>query len=1008
MQVSPFCLKPAIVVIVLLAIPIVANALALFGFVDPHSELMFSGLQENVVPGSQNGRPFIDPSGGTTYEPEAREALRQWLSGAIPWWNHFEGVGFPLAGGIVPGVFSPYLLLLALPNSVILQQVIGQIFCGLFTYKALRLIGCSRSASLVGGALYELNGTFAWLGSVWSMPMVALPLWICGIEAVRSDDRRAGWLGIACIAAATYIAIVSSFIETGFLEGLFVIAWFVARLPAFKARGAFRYAAICAVGGAIGLFLAAPQIVAFADVLKYGVSIHHSGIIGLRGIPTEGVSQLFLPYLWGPIFKYSALNSVWGSVGGYAGMATLVVASAAFSSRKARPLIVMLTAWIALTVGAEFAAPLPLKLINLIPGVKFTAQYRYSPPTWEFALVILCGLLLSEWQDDPRFFLRAAHRIALASLAVTLAGFTYLHAATIEQLSMQQDYSSWLIFSLITGVAVVGVMLVCMNRPGVTSVRVLSIVLVGEALLYYVLPTSSYPKSGSIDTGYLHAFHEGAGYSRLYSINALQPDFGSLYQIPLINYSDVVVPKNYVQFVQQLEPYDDHGVLFLPYRLNQSPDAPTIPDVLAWHRRQFESLAVKYIDGTPDQLLPSFSPAIQAGQLPFALGEAELAGEFGGLLKGDGVTGVQFSVIAAGLPDGIVSVKLCSGANCVFADAPLNGTSPQDQLFELKFTKPLLIASRRVSFTIRQSRYHRPAHIWLYPRGSNDETVIGQSGVFPSFQFRTRLMLYRVPTSVYANEALDLARSPINATIPAPDSGGSIVSIAVMEVGHGGAVRVRLCSEHCVFGESAGGGSAPDGYVEIPLANPLKIETAKLRAEFSEADTRHAEYLALYSETPYFPQAISYDGKLMAGLALKAHLNVVSALPIEVYRGSKVSLFRLSSAEPYFAARNCQLKPSSRDELVAHCQQGSTLIRRELYYPGWTASVNGVDAKIRLHGEILQELALPQGQSLVHFRYEPHYAQLALVLSGLGLVLLAACISLGLRSSHRLVSAVRS
>ena len=1007
LQSPPFRLRLA-VVSVLLAIPVVANALTLFGFVNTHSELLFSGLQKNVVPGLLNGLPFIDPSVGTSYEPEAREALRQWLAGAIPWWNHFEGVGFPLAGAVQPGAFSPYLLLLALPNGVILQQVVGQMFCGLLTYKALRLIGCSRSAALLGGGLYELNGTFAWLGSIWAMPMVALPLWICGVEFVRSGARRSAWLGVASIAAATCLAIVCSFIETGFLEGLLVVAWFVARLPTSEVRSAFRFAVLCAIGGAMGLFIASPQLAAFADALRYGVSIHHSGTIGLRGITNAGVPQLFLPYVWGPIFKYHMLDSVWGNVGGYAGMATLVVASAAFSARKARRLILMLTAWIALTVGAEFAAPFPLQLINLIPGVRFTAQYRYSPPTWEFALVVLCGLLITEWQQDAQFFLRPAHRITLAALAVMLAGFTYLHAAVVEKLLIEQNYSSWLLFSLVTGAAVIAVLFTCMKRPGSTSLRVLSIVLLGEAFLYYVLPTLAYPRSGSIDAGYLHTIRAGAGYSRLYSINALQPNYGSFYEIPQINYVDAVIPKNYVNFVQRLDPYDDHGVLFLPYRRNQSEDVPALSDVLAWQRRQFESLAVKYVDGTIDQLLPSFSPVIGLGQVPFALGKAGLTGEFGGLLRGDAITGVRFSAIRTGLPDGVLRAKFCSGTTCVSADTPLDGTSPQDQPIDLTFAKPLMVSSGAVSFAITQARFHRPAHILLYLRGSDNETIVGQSGVFPSFVFRTRLRPYQVPTGGSTNEALDLAISPVTATIPAPDVGGSIVSIAVMEVGHGGAIRARVCGNHCVSGKSTRHRSEPGGYVEIPLAKPLNIDTAKVTVTLSEVDGRYADYIALYSGTPYFPESIAYAGRALTAVALRTRFKIASALPSEVYRGSQASLFELPSPQPYFAARNCRLKPSSRDELLAYCRQASTLVRRELYYTGWTATVNGASVRIRSHGDILQEIGLPRGKSLVYYRYEPRFARLALDLCGLGLVLLMACILLGMRVSNRVASAIRS
>ena len=1010
-QVQPSRLRSrsAVIVVVLLAIPIIANALALFGVVDADSQLLFSGIQKTIVPGILNGLPYIDPSGGTTYEPEAREALRQWFSGQVPWWNHFEGLGFPLAGGIVPGVFSPYLPILALPNGVILQQLVGQILCGLFTYKALRLIGCSPFAACIGAALFELNGTFAWLGSVWAMPIVALPLWICGIELIRRGGRRDAWFGFACTALATYVAVVSSFIETGFIEGLFVIAWFASRLPGVGVRGAVRLAALSGAGGFVGSLLASPQIVAFAEVLKFGISTHHAGTIGFNSITTDGVPQFFLPYVWGPIFKFRtvAIDSVWGNVGGYAGVATLVVASAAFGARRLRPLVVMLVAWIVLTVGAEFGSPFLVQVINIIPGVKYTAQYRYAPPTWEFALAVLCGLLITQWQADDRFFLRAPHRIALAALGVVLAGFTYQHAATLGDLLVQRHYTWWLSLSLAVGIFAVVAAIVCMKRPGARSQGFLGAVLVGEALLYYITPTLYYPRGGSIDNGYVRAFHDGSGYERLYSINALQPDSGTFYQIPQINYSDVVIPSNYVDFLAQLDPYNGNPVLFLPYRLVATPGIPTLADILEWHRRRYESVAVKYVDATPDQILPSFAPAIQPPQRAYTLGNARLSGDFGGLLHGDSVTTLRFSVLGTGMPDGVVTARLCSGGTCVSGDAMLDGRSKQDQQVILKFRRSLPVANGHVSFTIAQREFHRPAQLPLYSRGSDDEFVSGKLGMFPNIWLRTQLIPFSVPTGASANTTVELGNGPVIATMPAPEVDGSIVSVAVLEASHSGKIRLRLCSKQCVTGESTLR-AGPDGYVEIPLAYPVSIDTEALKAEFSAGGRQGAESLSIFSEAPGFPQQLIVKRQPMPGLAPKVRFAIATSLPIEAYHGPTTSLFRLPSPQAYFAADNCRLEPTSRDVLETHCRENSTLIRRELYYPGWTATVNGADAAIKSYDTLLEEVKVPKGESTVRFHYEPRHARPALITSAIAFAFIVACFVFGLRSPHRPQDAIAS
>jgi hypothetical protein len=996
--------------VALLAIPIIANALALFGVVDADAQILYSGLQHSVVPGFLVGLPYIDPSGAYVYEPQGREALRQWLAGEIPWWNHYESVGIPLAGSMISGVFSPYLPLLALPNGVILQQVIGQLLCGLLTYKALRLVGCSRFAAFLGGALFELNGTFAWLGSIWSMPMVALPLWICGLEFIRRGSRRDTLVGLGCVIAATYIAIVSSFIEIGFLSGLFVIAWFAARLVGLKVRAAIRFTVSSIVGGVFGVMLGSPLLVAFADALKYGFSIHQAGDIGHRAIIAEGVPQFFLPYVWGNIFHYHVVSvfQVWGSIGGYAGIGSLVVASAALSARRSRPLVAMLTAWIILTVGAEFGVPYLSALFNAIPGVAYTAQFRYSPPTWEFALAVLCGLLITEWGEDPRLFLRPAHRIVLATLAVILTGYMYLTTPTFEQLLTIARYNYWLVFSIVTGVSVAGIVLVCMSRFSRSARALLGAVLVGEALLYYVLPTLSYPRSGAIDTGFVTAFHRSAGYARLYSmnaLNALQPDYGAYYQIPQIDFNDSIIPKLWEDYIPELDPYDIEPLYFLPYRHISAPNAPTLAEMFAWNRQRFAALAVKYVDADPDDVLPSYSPQLQAGRVAFVLGGRSIAGSFGGVPPGDHVRSVRIA-LRGGDVDGNLRVRLCSGVDCEAGSAPIPSSDEQDVGVDVSLARPLLVRNARLSFVIVQDRFHHPAAVWLNASGSDDEVTIGQPGLFPNMRLRTTLMPFTIPTGAAGDRVLRLGDRVLSATLPTPKVAGTIVSVAVLQSNRSGTgdgtIRIRLCSgSDCALGERSAADSGSDGYLQIPLTHPLRIRSPFVSTVLSQSSFRRPYTVQLSAGAAAFSEALLYMGRPVPGWAANIRFAVAMDLPVEVYHGVNTSLFELPAPAPYFEAGACVLRPSSRDQITTICRAPATLVRRELFHPGWTATVNGADVKIGLGNGIFDAIELPPGESTVRFHYEPRYGRLSVSLAGLALLVMCACFVVGLRSPGR-------
>jgi hypothetical protein len=595
-----------------MTIPLLANILPLVHIVQADPRLIDSGLQEHVVPGFLPGWPAVDIAAGVAYQPAAREALRQWLSGSIPWWDHYQGIGFPLAGELMAGAFSPFLWLLLVPDGIVLQQIIAQIACGVLTYIALRMISCGISSSLVGAALFELNSAFAWLGSFWCHPLIALPLSVIGVELLRRPDRRASFAGMLCLSCATYLAIGASFIEIGYLDGLLVVGWLLVRMSETSLTEAVRLLTLSSAAFVVGIMLAAPQLVALLDAIEYWLASHSGGLFGPMTLGPASIPQLVLPYVWGQILQYNdpALFDLWHDVGGYLGIAPIVVASAALTLRKERRMAYVLGGWIVLTVGARSGIPFMVWLINLIPGMSFIWQSRYSSASTEFALAVLCALLLSEWRSLGNPFLTPIHRWTLAALGLSLLVALAANADLLHRLARQSQFSTWPIASAGVALLLCGSILLLMRRDGPGARRLIGAAIVAEALAWYAIPTMSLPRSGTLDENLVTYLQGHLGYDRLYSLDRLAPNYGTYYQLSAINYTEPMVPETWAHEVRTtLDPASITAFFFLEYRFGASNIHRSREAILAANRPAFAALSLRYVIDRPGPMEAAFPSA---------------------------------------------------------------------------------------------------------------------------------------------------------------------------------------------------------------------------------------------------------------------------------------------------------------------------------------------------------------------------------------------------------------
>ena len=98
---------------------------------------------------------------------------------------------------------------------------------------------------------------------------------------------------------------------------------------------------------------------------------------------------------------------------------------------------------------------------------------------------------------------------------------------------------------------------------------------------------------------------------------------------------------------------------------------------------------------------------------------------------------------------------------------------------------------------------------------------------------------------------------------------------------------------------------------------------------------------------------------------------------------------RVVAASPH----QVRLETSAVDEAL--------LVLSDTYYPGWRAFVDGQEQPI-LRGDLLfRVVAVPAGEHVVEFRFEPASVRIGLLVSALALLVVAAVLVLALAGARR-------
>jgi hypothetical protein len=854
------------VFITLALLPLAGNWPVVSGWLTTDPVYYQSGLGSGLSGGVLPGLTAFDPNIGITTQAFGRLAADEWLSGHIPWWNPYSGVGLPLAAeGQNQALFLPFVLLLALRNGPLLIMLALQEVAAFATYGLLRTLRLTRTAAWIGAALFALNGTFAWFGHGPIMPIAFLPLALLGIEIIWQDGRYRSRYGVAVTAVAIALSLYAGFPETAYIDGLLCAVWAMVRLPRCASGHRLAYLSRLAVAALIGLLLAAPYIVPFMQLLSVGdIGMHNAGANTIA-TPPAALPLLFMPYALGPPGGGSGDPSgvllwLWAVLGGYVSVPVVVLAIAALVSagKPVRGLRWSLAIWCLAMIGTSFGAPVIARVIYAVPMLVQTQVFRYAAPSWELAAIILGAMAIDDWQRGRlavrhvTIAMAVMFGCAVAAIAVAAPSIAYLRES-------QRAYGVWLTVCVAWATAgLLAIAILLASPPNRRRGFVLAGVLAADAVLMFSEPRLTGFRHASLNTGSIGYLRTHLGLQRFYSLAGLRANYAAFFQVASINSDTLPTPRTWSRYIQTaLDANTDPNAFNGDYQFPGLPRRDHVEQFIE-HLAAYQALGVRYV------LVPrgmSLSPTVRTpvsavGGTPAPLRTGDsLEVELPGAAVTQGAIDRVSVFIGTYLmtSDGTLAVSACAGGRCVTGSAGLAGAA-DNAGFEIALDSPLEVAAgETVELRFTHTGGTVPVAIWDFPRD-------GGVGRMPSVA-----IVYRSP------------------------------------------------------------------------------------------DMRFGR----------------------------------------VYQDRAVTIYEVTGAAPYFDVTGgpCRLSATVRDEVTSVCEAPARLIRRELYYDGWTAAVDGQRVPISVADGIFQAVDVPAGTTTVRFRYAPPYANAIGTAFGLGLLSLLALLA---------------
>lgn len=587
------------VLAVIVFVVLLGNAVYVTGLRDSNPALQYPDLAISTSDQLIHGQNTSDPNIGYTTQALGSTAAHQLLHGHMPYWNYYEGVGSPLAGEMQSAALLPTTLLLALPGGVLLEHMLLEIIAGFFTYLFVKRLGLNAKVALLAGIMFALNGTFAWLQNAAFNPIAFLPMMLYGVETIfirGTKSKTWMWLPIG-LALSLY----AGFPETAFIDLLFVALWTLAKL--WQTWSDITRAQILKIGlgFTLGILLAAPILILFADYLPNANVGGHANAFAYASLGLIGLPARVFPYIYGDVHS-TAWNTVVGD-GGFITISIAFFAAIGLFSRMNTKLKGAIVFWIIACLLKSYGFRPAEKVWNLIPTIKNAAFYRYCVPSVEFAIIILAayGLQGVLTKTITRARLASAYfvfSVGLIALAAIIKHYWALLVAGSE-------HKYFVLVSGLWAALVVGLLaatIVVVKRKYIYPIMFL--IVSADVILMFFIPTFSTPKM-TVDKSPVHFLQRNLGSTgRFYTLGPIQPNYGTYFNIGEVNTNDLPVPLLWTNFFTKKLDTNTDVVLFTGgYRANIN--GPSAFDEFLLNEKNFEYIDTKYLVTSHQQLTNS-------------------------------------------------------------------------------------------------------------------------------------------------------------------------------------------------------------------------------------------------------------------------------------------------------------------------------------------------------------------------------------------------------------------
>ena len=579
----------------LVVAPFAAKIHFLLGLLAANPMYLYGRFASHLVIGVA---PFPkDPNIAITSQALGHRAALDLLSGHVPWWNYFEGIGAPLAGEMQSAALFPLTPLLWFEDGQFYFHICLQIIAGLSTYFLMRRIGVGALAALVAGVVFEFNGTFAWQGNAIVNPIAFLPVVLLGVETARQRVASGRGGGRRWIAAGVALSLYAGFPEIAYLDGLLIAAWCLVRAGTMPRGEDFRFLFRVGLGAVVGVLLAAPILIAFGDYLTVAYVGPHTGAGFIHSfVDPRHFATLLFPYLDGWYFFDRPQVMFWGAVGGYCGLGLFAIAIVGALGKRDRALRIVLAGWAIVALAATYGVPGVAWILSFIPGFGLSAFFRYLAPSFEFAFAVLAALAV----DDQLRHQRLPARSFWIGCAIAGSVACVALYAALPRLERNIFLTATVMSAGIAVLSVIILLLIGMwPMTGRRRAAFLTAGLSVEAIAFFTIATFGTPLSGRLERGGIHFLQTHLGVQRFYTLGPIAPDYGSYFGIAQLNYDDLPVPRDWSSYV--VAHLDDNisAPLYFRAETRRHRDGPSAAENLAKNLPNYLALGVRYVVALP-------------------------------------------------------------------------------------------------------------------------------------------------------------------------------------------------------------------------------------------------------------------------------------------------------------------------------------------------------------------------------------------------------------------------